>query len=710
VFAAETTGVRTVLKSDVINKNDDNVIKAIGDVEIKRDGRIFNANEIEYNQDTKIIKANSEVKVFSERDDSIFFSKSAEITDDFLKADFYDGILVFRNGSTITSPHIIKIDETKLLIDKSNYSVCPTDSFDEKLTYRQIESYLKNAKTPLFRLKSSRADVNPEKKQLSLWGTSIWIWKIPVFYIPYLKTGLAFQKRVNGFGTPGFENTSHYGYAVYIPYNITTENSTLKLSPKLYQKGNYQLSTNYKSQSTQQNKWAVNFQNDITNDRGQSKKLTNAFGTTELAEGDYKDWRGYAALNGHYNFTNLWRLDVNSAIASDRYYLRDYYQNNISYIESNFRLTRINMADNNNFNYFQFSNLFYQELLEENQSYNAPRYAPVTNFNFQDTILRNSYTNLFYKIMLNTTNLYRTVGVEYNRITVSPSLNNTLDTKFGIVNTNLELRGNLYVLNEVGSKIKTYRGTESRIIPHLNIEWRKTFVAQNLTIQPIVKYSGSKNSESLEKKVPNEDSIVNWINFENIFSDNRFAGYDRQEFGNRITYGLEGTLFNTIGFGIAQGYRDEINKNQEKLIGFEENISDIVGYMSLILNNYFDINYRFLTDKDSLKFKKNEIMLNYNIDWLNMFATYIDMDKNLLYTEKQRQVNSGFIFSILGKWKLALSGILDIKNKSRLLESKIGLIYDGGCVKWELGYTRTNPLTETDRNTSINFSFLIKFI
>ncbi len=710
LFAEEEVVDRTIIKSNRMNKGQDNIIKAIGDVEIRKGNKIFNANEVEYNQETKIIKANSDVRVFNEKENNIFFSKTAEMTDDFLKADFYDGIIVFKNGSTITSSHITKINESRLLIDKSDYSICPTDRFDENLTYEQIMSELDNEKTPLFRLKSSTVNANPEKKQLSLWGTSVWFWKIPIFYIPYLKTGLAFQEKLNGFGMPELENTSHYGYGLYIPYNITTEQQKLTLTPKIYEKGNYQLNTKYRAKSLEPDKWTMNFQGDITNDKGESKNLTNAIGITEEEEGDYKNWRGYAALNGHYNFNQLWTFEANSVIASDRYYLRDYYQNGISYIESNFRFTRINMEEKDNFNYFQFSNLFYQELLEENLVYDAPRYAPVTNLNLQNTILKNNYNNLFYKIQLNTTNLYRKTGVEYNRITVTPSLNNTLNTNFGTINANLELRGDLYILNEVGYKTGKYDGTESRLLPQVNIEWRKTFVSQNTTFQPILKYSGSINSESLEKKVPNEDSMPQGISFENIFSNNRFVGYDRQEFGNRITYGFEGTLFNNIGFGLAQGYRDNIDKDDERLIGFEESVSDIVGYISLILNDYFDVNYRFLTDKDNFNFKKNELTLNFNIDWLNVYATYIGMDKNLLYEEEQKQINSGFILTIFGKWKLALSGILDIENDNRLLETKAGLIYDGGCTTWELSYTKYNPLSETDKNTSISFNFSIKFL
>ncbi len=711
-FAQEQTTERTVIQSNKMDKDSNNIIKAIGDVEMKKGDQIFNADEVEYNQNTKIIKANSAVRAYDQKDNNIFFAEEAEITDDFVNGDFYNGIMVFKNGSTISSNHIKKIGDDFITQSKSNYAVCPTDIFDEDLTYEQLVKDLEKRKTPLFSLKSTKISTNTEEKVLRLWGTSVWVWKIPIFYIPYFKTGLAFEKEASGFGTPGVENTNHYGYGIYIPYRIKGERQKLVITPKIYQDGNYLANVKYSIDSKTKNKWKFKFNGDIANDNGQSKRLTNAYGISEEDSGDYRQWRGYASIEGFYSFNKLWLFEANAAIASDRYYLRDYYRNNLPYIQSNFKFSRVNMDDIMNFDYFEFSNLFYQELLEENPVQQAPRYAPVTDLNIQNTLFKNDLNNLFYKLKLNTTNLFRTVGIEYNRITFTPSINNTLKTKFGIINTNINLRSDVYILNEVGMKRdEIYNGTESRILPELNIEWRKSFTSKYFTFQPILKYSGSPNSESFEDKIPNEDSKPQILSFENIFSSNRFIGYDREEYGNRISYGFEGMLFNNFTFGIAQGYRDNIDDNINKyIIGFEENVSDYVGYASLVLNDVFNIGYRFLSDRNDFKLKKNEISLNFDLDNINFYIGYTDMEPNILYDRKQKQINTGVQFTFLKKWTIVASGVVDLKNDNRFIDSKIALIYDGGCTRWELRYTNYNPLSQTDRNTSLDFNFTIKFM
>ena len=64
----------TIIKSNKINKKDADIIKAIGNVEIKRGSNILNANEVEYNQTTKTITSNSDVKLYDEKYENIFFS------------------------------------------------------------------------------------------------------------------------------------------------------------------------------------------------------------------------------------------------------------------------------------------------------------------------------------------------------------------------------------------------------------------------------------------------------------------------------------------------------------------------------------------------------------------------------------------------------------------------------------------------------------
>ena len=702
---------KTIIKSNKIDKDRNNVIRAIGDVEMKKGDKIFNANEVEYDQNNKIIKANSSVKAYDEKTDNIFFSKSAKISNDFKNGDFQNSILLFRNGSNITSDYLVKDNNIIYTKNGGEYSVCPTDFYDKNITYEELVEKLKNTETKLFSLKSSKIKVDTDEEVLKLYGTSVWFWKVPIFYIPYFKTSSAFGEATNGFGLPGFESTSHYGYGFYIPYKFKINGQKFRLTPKIYQKGNYLANLKFTTGSKEKNKWKFTFNGDIANDANKSENLTNEYGLTEKESGDYKRIRGFASINGFYNFNPLWIFDVNSAIASDRYYFRDYYGDNLAYIQSNFRFSRIDMQNITNFNYFDFSNLFYQELMEENYTEQAPRYAPVSNLNIQNTIFKNDYSNTYYKLKLNTTNLFRTVGIEYNRFTFTPSFNSTLKTKFGILNTNLNFKSEVYLLNENHiNRPEKYKDTESRLIPELNIEWRKTLASKYFTFQPIVKYSGSPHSQSFEKKIPNEDSKTQILDFENIFSNNRYIGYDRNEYGNRISYGFEAMISDKLMFGLAQGYRDDIDKNLDKhIVGFEKNLSDYVGYSSIVFNDTFDITYKFLANKDNFKLEKSELLLNFNFNNISLYSGYIEMEPNILYYKKQKQTNSGISISFLEKWTFYINGIVDLENDNRFLETMTGLVYDGGCTRWELRYKTTNPLTETEKNSSLNFDIRIRF-
>ena len=412
-------------------------------------------------------------------------------------------------------------------------------------------------------------------------------------------------------------------------------------------------------------------------------------------------------LKGDYNFNEDWIFDYNSAILSDPYFYRDYYNDNISYIQSNFRLTYVDINNNDNFNYFQFSNVFFQELLESNDSYNTPRYAPISNFNIQDNILNAGNHNLYYNVKINTTDLFRVEGIQYNRFTLIPSLKYTNKSIFGVIHSSAELKADFYILDEL--KNYTYEKYNNNLIPQFNIEWRKNFILSNFSLQPIIKYSVSQHSNKLENDIPNEDSYPTGITFENIFSNNRFVGYDRQEFGNRITYGIESNLYN-LNFGIAQGYRDEINENDPKLIGFENNTSDYVGYASYIFNQYFNTYYRFLLDKDDLHLKKQDVNLNFNTQDYSLYVIYTDMDTDLIYKDSRRQINFGISINFLEHWIIENSNIFELWNDIRWLESKAYLIYNGDCTRWNLSFSAQNGITEVNQGISFNFNFIIKFL
>lgn len=697
---SETT---TLKAKKVENIDDGNVIIAIDNVEAVRGGITLKANKIVYDKAAQEIKTESEVVIKDTEKKNLFLSERAKVSDDLKKATFYNGGIVFENGSHMLSPYIQRFEDKNFQLFDVKYFSCPSDAFNMDMTYNEIMNTIDSKKSHLFSVTSHEINSDIAQEKIELRGSVVWLWKIPVFYLPYIKSKYIFDKDANGFRFPGIEKSSYYGYGVYLPYYYKTTTQSIRLAPKIYQRGNYLLNAKYSNFRDIENE-LFHFEGDITNDNNQSKNLSNAYGLTEENEG-YKQWRGYGKIDGYKNFSDVWHFDYLGYIASDRYYLRDYTRENPNYFESNFSLSAVNNENPKSFNYMIFDNLFYQDLLEKSVYKNA-RYAPTLNIKNQNIIYKSKSNNLFYDIKGNATGLYRANGLNYNRATIKPSINNTYNNRYlGTINANLNLKGEVYLLNNTLDD----DGDFSRVVPEFDLEYRKTLSLGRFYIQPIVKYTVSPNSKSFEENIPNEDSRFSELSFINIFSTNRFNGHDRTEYGNRISYGFE-SGYENISFGIAQGHRDVKYDSDQEIIGFEENLSDYVGYASYNISNNLDLYYRFRLNRNDFSAEFNEIDLNFNYKNLAFYGGYIYMKPNFLYYEKQNQVNFGGNIWLYNRWNFNFGAILDVQNGGRFLEKRIGLDYDGGCTMWSISYSDYKPLTKTERSTSWNFSFQLKFL
>jgi lipopolysaccharide assembly outer membrane protein LptD (OstA) len=67
--------------------------------------------------------------------------------------------------------------------------------------------------------------------------------------------------------------------------------------------------------------------------------------------------------------------------------------------------------------------------------------------------------------------------------------------------------------------------------------------------------------------IPLEDSIDSELTFSNLFANDRISGYDRNESGQRISYGLKTSVFNQLGeFNFTAGQAMIIKKNEQCMI------------------------------------------------------------------------------------------------------------------------------------------------
>jgi LPS-assembly protein len=665
-----------IIQSDRINKSDSDII-ATGNVEISKDDYTIKSDRIIYNVDTKEIVADNEIRIYDKKGKKFYIAEKASLKSDMSASVFYNGSVVLDDGTALRSPYISKNDN-QYILKPATYSVCPVKGL--------IDNYTKENENNVAEITGSTIEVDMDKRKITVWNGIFWYHNVPMFYVPYINANIGGKS--TGFDTPAIIYNNNYGYSISVPYKIGSENYKLTFKPSIFlfeykknetvnSRKNYYLTTIF------ENKY-INIVGDIANDNYRSQNFKISQTKTEKDD-NYKKIRGYFKTNADFNIDDNWNFNYETLYVSDEYYMRDYYHETISYTKSYFNLNWTD-TDFENYDYFSFNNLFFQEFNKRAISdYNTPKYIPTIDYN-----LETKYT----KFYIDTVNLIRSDQSTYNRVSFIPSLKYNLDSIYGFTKINLNLISTSYIIAN-----KNYNS----VVPQIDLEWSKSLIFEDFLFKPIVKYIYNPEAESI---VVNEDSEAISLNYINIFSNNKFIGYDVLEYGQRVVYGLEG-VYGDFSLGLAQGYASKIEEQKIKINGFGENLSDFVGYFSFF-HRGVSIYSNFVLDKNDYFLKKNETIFsaNYN-NIFNVNVSYIrllDDFKN----EKENQLNLSAGLKITKNIKIS-GGFTEELKKRKLVRSNINLTYNDGCVIWVVEYENRNPIDGINKSNSVSVSYNLIF-
>ena len=157
----------------------------------------------------------------------------------------------------------------------------------------------------------------------------------------------------------------------------------------------------------------------------------------------------------------------------------------------------------------------------------------------------------------------------------------------------------------------------------------------------------------------NEDSRNFEFDENNLFSHNRFNGYDRWEGGTRVNFGMRYNLYtDDINMTATIGQSVRLNNTETFPVGsgYEGKASDFVGRVDLTLGEYIDYVHRFRLDKRSFALRRNEMILSGGPKWLKASLRYLDLDLNdnnqLVGTEleNRREIGTGLNVNFDEKW------------------------------------------------------------
>jgi LPS-assembly protein len=210
--------------------------------------------------------------------------------------------------------------------------------------------------------------------------------------------------------------------------------------------------------------------------------------------------------------------------------------------------------------------------------------------------------------------------------------------------------------------------------------------------------------------VPNEDARSVDLEDSNLFSLNRFPGYDRIEDNFRLTYGVDWSLRRrnvNFDFNIGQSYR---LSNRSTIFpvgtGLSGKVSDIVGRSELRFKDFVKLTHRFRLDKDTLSIRRNEIDATVGTRGTYFQVGYLKLNRDINTVEDladREEIRIAGRVRIARYWSLFGSTIVDLTSTREAplttadgfdpIRHRLGIAYDDDClsiaVTWRRDYQQT---------------------
>ena len=654
------------------------IVTATGNVILTRNDYRMRAREVVWDRKTGIVEARGEVIVIDPGGNQSF-GDHMRLTDT-LKDGVIDNILVvLQDGGRLAA---IKGTRTAGVdrLDRAVYSPC------------EIDDSGGCPKTPLWEIKAIRVIHDPDKKRVFYKDAWLEMFGVPVAYLPAFSHPDGKGGNAGGVLTPEFRLNHVFGLEVQIPYYVKlSPTSDLTATPWLFTNANPAMSLDYRK-LTSQGPIEV----------GGTATYTNRFPTDGVSTGE--DFRGYAFAHGQLQHDSHWRSTFGLRLATDDTFLRRYYISYDDVLRNFYTLERFGVNS-----YLSVQGWAFQGLRVGDDGGTSPVALPDINYRWtpRDPILGGQVT-----VHGNLLAITRTDGEDVQRGIAEARWDLTRYTNWGqAVTATAMLRGDSYRVEDAAKATDAiYAGTDGwhgRAIPvaALNVEWPFAGPAFGgiQTITPRVQLVASP-AHVANNNIPNEDARAIDLDDIDLFSLNRFPGFDRWEGGARVTYGGKWNLERPnmrASFEVGQSYRlDDKTDIFPVGTGLSGNFSDVVGRASLRIGNFVDLTDRFRLDKNDGQIRRNEVDLTVGSTRTYATVGYVRLNRDIQIEdlEDREELRAGARVQLTRYWSIIASAIVDLTSKDEdplsladgfePVRNRVGIAYEDECFQLEFSWRR----------------------
>lgn len=665
----------------VENNQELETVTATGNVEIIRENLTLKADKVIYNQKEDIINAVGNV-IMVEESGNVIFSDYVELTDKMTRGEMKDIKIILNDKSRISAQKFRQSANDKKIMTNVVYSPCDVCAADPE---------------PLWQIKAKKIEHNAVEKNVNYQNATVEVKGVPVFYTPFLSHPDPSVKRRSGFLFPRITTNSYLGAAIQPRYFVSvSDQEDILLDPIISSKKGIVASGAY-------NKYF--YRGDI-----------NATGSY-LKDPDDQRSRGNIFMTGRYEVNDFWVADTDINYASDSAYLKDL---SLPKRDDAWLTSRLSLQGFDNRNYAAIDTYYYTLLSYDLQDVNKPTVFPVMTY---ENISNPTSFGAYAKNTISFASVTREHDIDSKRATMINSWNLPYTSPFGEKYKFVaSVKSDVYYVNNYSyDDDNPYTGAAGRIFPQAGIEWRLPFVRatedSRQILEPIIVAVAAPDSNNKNSRIPNEDSQDVELNDTNILDLDRYAGYDRNDTGSRISYGVNwsayGDLYGRTSLFLAQSY--QFNKNQSFTEAEDQNgkFTDYVGRAYAAPNKYIDLNYRFKLDKDSLENTYSELATSFGPDILRAHVGYIFFSSNnassLDYAQERKELYTSLRAKLTHNWSIDLYNRQDLTDHGGSLEHGGSINYEDECIKLMLIVSKDNSNDPDYKGDfEVSFSFFLK--
>jgi LPS-assembly protein len=701
-----------------------NRVAAVGNVQIYYGGSTLEADKVVYDQKTKRLHAEGNVRLTDE-EGKVTYGSIMDLSDDYR-----DG---FVDSLRLDSPDQTRMAATSAERSGGNYTVFHNGVYTACAACKDNPK-----KPPLWQVKAARIIHNQGERMMYFEDATLEFYGKPLVWMPYFSAPDPTVKRKSGFLFPSVNSNSNYGFGVEVPYYwALAPDYDATFAPLITTKQGPML----------QGEFRQRLLNGAYSIRGAGiyQFDPSYFAGTSTADGD-RLWRGSFESTGQFALNDKWIWGWDAVALSDKYFLQNYNPSLSRYRvtdplqdATSTGVSDLYMTGRGNRSYFDARSIYYLGFSQYDVQSQIPIIHPVIDYDYTfdhpilggelgykinftslsrqqanfDPITQTAFNNNSCANTADTAKtasdcLLRGVPGTYSRLSAELNWRRSITDQFGQIFTPFaSLRADaatVDVYNQPGVS-NFYQPGESDLVrgmPTVGLEYRYPFISVQSwgtqTIEPMAQVIARPNETNIGK-FPNEDAQSLTFDDSNLFRVDKFSGWDRVEGGGRANYGVNYTAqFNKGGFvNVLFGqsyqlfglnsYAQPSPTNTGLDSGLDTTRSDYVARASYQPNSTYTFTSRFRFNNDTFAVQRFEAEAD---------ANFGRFSGTLLYGDYAAQPEIGFLTArqgLLGSTTIKLDtnwafigGARYDFNAGKFDQTRIGFGYVDDCLILALNY------------------------